>query len=89
MVPFKEKGIIMPQQKVTLDPEISAELARVVGSLGYRSKSAFIRAAIEEKLQADRKRLRQALRNRAYEMCATEGLTPFWGDLEGEDFEER
>ena len=40
----------MPQQKVTLDPETSAELARVVGSLGYRSKSAFIRAAIADNL---------------------------------------
>ncbi len=79
----------MPQQKVTLDPEITAELARVVGSLGYRSKSAFIRAAIEEKLKAERQRLRQALRDRAYEMCAAEPPTPLWGDLEGEDFEER
>lgn len=79
----------MPQQKVTLDPEMSAELARIVGSLGYRSKSAFIRAAIEEKLRAERHRLRQALRDRAYEMCAAEPPVPLWGDLEGEDFEER
>ncbi len=79
----------MPQQKVTLDPKISAELTRVVHSLGYRSKSAFIRTAIEEKLKAERQRLRQALRDRAYEMCAAEPPAPLWGDLEGEDFEER
>ena len=79
----------MPQQKVTLDPELTEELNRVVGSLGYRSKSAFIRTAIEEKLKAERQRLRQALRDRAYEMCAAEPPVPLWGDLEGEDFEER
>ena len=79
----------MPQQKVTLDPELTEELNRVVGSLGYRSKSAFIRTAIEEKLKAERQRLRQALRDRAYEMCAAEPPEPLWGDLEGEDFEER
>jgi Arc/MetJ-type ribon-helix-helix transcriptional regulator len=89
MVPLNQGETAMPQQKVTLDPEITAELTRVVGSLGYRSKSAFIRAAIEEKLQSERQRLRQALRNRAYEMCASEAPTAFWGALEGEDFDQR
>jgi len=79
----------MVQQKVTLNPELIRAMDVLVSGLGYRSRSAFIRTAIEEKLRSEQKRLRETLRQRAYESFAAEPPEPLWGDLEGEDFEER
>ena len=79
----------MAQQKVTVDEETVRAIDLMVSALGYRSRSAFIRTAVEEKLRAERRRLREALRRKAYESYAAEPAVAVWGELEGEGFEER
>ncbi len=79
----------MAQQKVTLGAAEIQALDRIVSGLGYRSRSAFIRDAIHEKIRTERRRLRETLRRKAYESYAREPPAAVWGELEGEDFADR
>jgi len=56
--------------------------------LGYKSKSAYMRAAIREKIRQDRRTLRELKRRRAMKGYG-KLLEPAFESLEAEDFEDR
>ena len=75
-------------QKVQLEPEDLEFIDRVCESSQYRSKSEYMRAAICEKIRADKRKLREAARQKAMEGYS-EGDEDIFASLAGEPFENR
>jgi Arc/MetJ-type ribon-helix-helix transcriptional regulator len=75
-------------QKVQLEPEDLDFIDRVCESSQYGSKSEYMRAAICEKIRADKKRLREATRQKAMR-GHSEGRADIFGSIAGESFEDR
>ena len=76
-------------QKVHLEPEDLEFIDRVCeSSLPYGSKSEYMRAAIQEKIQADKRRLRELKRQKAM-MGYAKGQEDAFESLAGEPFEDR
>jgi Arc/MetJ-type ribon-helix-helix transcriptional regulator len=75
-------------QKVQLDREDLDFIDRVCETLDYGSKSEYMRAAIREKIRADKRKLRELERQRAMEGYA-EGYEDVFECIAGETFEER
>jgi Arc/MetJ-type ribon-helix-helix transcriptional regulator len=78
----------MIQQKVQLDEGELEFIETACALLNYRSKSAYMRAAIQEKIRSDRRRLREARRRQAMEAYCGH-LDDAFASIEAEDFEER
>ena len=75
-------------QKVQLDPEDLEFIDKVCETLGYGSKSEYMRAAIREKIRADKRRLREMRRQKAMESYA-QGYEEAFESIARELFEER
>jgi Arc/MetJ-type ribon-helix-helix transcriptional regulator len=73
-------------QKVQLDPEDLELIDRVCEALGYGSKSEYMRAAIREKIRADKRKLRELERQKAMEGYA-EGYEDVFESTAEEPFE--
>ncbi len=78
----------MVQQKVQLREEDPAFIERACEVLRYRSKSEYMRLAIEAKMRADRRRLRELQRRQATAGYAGD-LEVAFHEIEAEDFDER
>lgn len=78
----------MIPQKVQLDESELEFIESACALLSYKSKSAYMRAAIQEKIRTDRRRLRELQRRKA--MAAYGGhLDDAFASIEAEDFEDR
>ncbi len=75
-------------QKVQLEPEDLEFIDRVCETLEYGSKSEYMRAAIREKIRADKRKLRERERQKAMEGYA-EGHEDVFESIAGEPFEDR
>jgi len=75
-------------QKVQLEPEDLEFIDRVCESFHYGSKSEYMRAAIREKIRADKRKLRQLQRQEAMKDYS-EGHEDIFEPLAGEPFEDR
>jgi len=75
-------------QKVHLDPEDLQFINRVYESLHYGSKNEYMRAAIREKIRADKRRFRELERKRAMKGYA-KGHDYIFQSLAGNPFDDR
>lgn len=78
----------MIPQKVQLRDEDLAFIETACAELRYRSKSEYMRLAIEEKIRHDKRRLRDIKRQKAMAGYA-EGFDVAFQEIEAEDFEVR
>lgn len=78
----------MTPQKVQLKDEDLAFIETACTELRYRSKSEYMRIAIEEKIRHDKRRLRDLKRQKAMAGYAGDFEVAFQ-DIEAEDFEDR
>ena len=78
----------MVPQKVQLDEEDLAFIEAACKILEFRSKSEYMRAAIREKIRADRRRLREHRRQQAM-LAYGDDFEVAFESIEGEDFETR
>lgn len=75
-------------QKVQLDESDLAFIEAAWVALNYKTKSDYLRAAIQEKIRTDRRRLRELRRQQAMEAYGGNFEVVF-EPIEGEDFEDR
>jgi len=75
-------------QKVHLEPEDLEFINRACESLHYGSKSEYMRAAIREKIRADKRKLREVERQKAMK-GHSKGHEDIFESLAGEPFEDR
>ena len=75
-------------QKVQLEPEDLEFIDRVCETLEYGSKSEYMRAAIQEKIRTDKRRLRELERQKAMKAYGDDYEDVF-ESIEGEPFEDR
>lgn len=80
---------MMTQTKVQIDKDDYEFIKKVHTTLHYRSLSEYMRIAIQDKVKADRKRLRGLKRIAAMEMIGKGRHQNLFQPLEGEDFEDR
>lgn len=78
----------MVPQKVQLTETETEFIEGAYEVLNYKSKSAYMRAAIQEKIRSDRRRLREIKRRRAAKGYGNL-LDPAFQSIEAEDFEDR
>ncbi len=78
----------MIQQKVQLNEEVLAFIETACAELSYRSKSEYMRKAIEDKVRADKRRLRELKRQQAMAGYAADFEVAF-ETIEAEEFEDR
>lgn len=78
----------MIPQKVQLEEGDLEFIATACEVFKFKSKSEYMRSAIQEKIQADRRRLRELRRQRAMRDYG-EGFEIAFEEIEGEDFEAR
>lgn len=79
----------MMPQKVQLEEADIRFIEDACKVLNYRSRSQYIRAAIKEKIRADRARLREMRRQEAMKAYGEGPLESCFDSLEAEDFEDR
>ncbi len=75
-------------QKVQLEPEDLEFIDRVCETLEYGSKSEYMRAAIREKIRADKRKLRELERHKAMKGYS-EGHGDVFESIAAEPFEDR
>lgn len=78
----------MTPQKVQLRDEDLSFIETACSELHYRSKSEYMRIAIEEKIRADKRRLRELERQKAMAGYAS-GFEVAFQEIEADDFEDR
>lgn len=78
----------MVPQKVQLDESDLEFIESACSSLDYKSKSEYMRAAIREKIRADRRKLRDLKRREAMSAYGDDFDVAF-ESIEAEDFEDR
>ena len=78
----------MIPQKVQLEEGELEFIETAYALLDYKSKSAYMRAAIQEKIRADRRKLRALRRRQAMEAYGGY-LDDAFASIEAEDFEDR
>lgn len=82
------EGNEMVPQKVQLDEKDLAFIEAAWVALNFKSKSDYLRAAIQEKIRNDRKQLRELRRQQAMEAYGGD-FEVIFEPIEGEDFEDR
>ena len=80
---------MLTQTKIQIDRNDYEFIKKVHKELNYRSLSQYVREAIQTKIKADRKRLREMKRMAAMEMIGRASYDNLFESLEGEDFENR
>ena len=80
---------MMIPTKIQIDKESYEFIKRVHKTLHYRSLSEYIREAVRDKVEKDRKRLRELKRKTAFEMIGKASYENIFESIEGEDFENR
>lgn len=78
----------MVPQKVQLSESDLRFIETAYEALNFKSKSEYMRVAIQERIRADRRRLRE-LRRRQAMLAYDDDFDVAFKGLEGEDFEER
>ncbi len=78
----------MVPQKVQLREEDLRFIETACAAFSFKSKSEYMRVAIQERIRADRRRLRERRRQQAMMAYADPSDIAFEA-LEGEDFEDR
>ena len=79
----------MISSKVQLREEDQELIEEVCSVLDYKSKSEYMRLAIQEKLRVDRRKLREMKRQAAMEGYGQAGPENVFESIEAEDFEDR
>ncbi len=75
--------------KIQLDKKHYDFIKLACKNLHYKSLSDYVRQAIENKMQEDRKRLRAKKRREAMEMIGSEPYENVFESIEADDFESR
>ena len=75
--------------KIQLDKKNYEFIKQVHKKLHYKSLSEYIRAAVNAKVEKDRKRFRELKRKAAMEMIGKASYDNVFESIEGEDFENR
>lgn len=79
----------MVPSKVQLEKEDLEFIEKVCSILKLRSKSEYMRAAIQERIRADKRRLREIKRQKAMEAYGRTEVENLFQSIEAEDFEHR
>jgi len=79
------------QTKFQIDPDDYAFIKTAYKTLNYKSLSEYMREAVHFKVEADRRRVREAKRYNAMEMIgkSSNAYENVFESIEGEDFESR
>lgn len=87
----KSKGeiVMMTQTKIQIDSDDYEFIKKIHKKLNYKSLSEYMREAIQVKIKADQKRLRELKRMEAMEMIGKAPYEDLFESLGGEDFEKR
>jgi hypothetical protein len=80
---------MLTQTKIQIEKGDYDFIKKACKQLQYRSLSEYMREAVQAKVKADRKRLREMKRKAAMEMIGKEKHENLFEPLEGEDFEDR
>jgi len=80
---------MLVQSKIQIEQEDYEFIKNIYKDLCYRSFSEYIRKAINAKVTADRKQLREVKRKRAMEMVGNTSYASLFEPIEGDDFENR
>ncbi len=79
----------MISSKVQLEKEDLELIEEVCSVLGYKSRSEYMRIAIQEKIRADKRKLREMKRQEAMVAYGQAGPEQVFESIEAEDFEDR
>ena len=79
----------MISRKVQLGKEDLDLIEEICSVLPYKSKSEYMRLAIQEKLRTDKRELREMKRQAAMEAYGGAALDHAFESIEAEDFEDR
>lgn len=79
----------MISSKVQLEKEDLELIEEVCSVLSYKSRSENMRIAIQEKIRADKRKLREMKRQEAMVAYGRAGPEQLFESIEGEDFEDR
>ncbi len=79
----------MISSKVQLRKEDLELIEKVCSILNYRSKSEYMRIAIQEKIRVDKRKLREMRRQQAMEAYGRAQPEHVFESIEAEDFEDR
>lgn len=80
---------MLVQSKIQIEQEDYEFIKNIYKDLCYRSFSEYVRKAINTKVTADRKQLRELKRKRATEMVGNTSYASLFESIEGDDFENR
>ena len=80
---------MLVQSKIQIEQEDYEFIKNIYKDLCYRSFSEYVRKAINAKVTADRKQLRELKRKRATEMVGNTSYASLFESIEGDDFENR
>jgi Arc/MetJ-type ribon-helix-helix transcriptional regulator len=80
---------MLTQTKIQIEKDDYDFIKKACKKLQYRSLSEYMREAVQAKVKADRRRLREMKRKAAMEMIAKGKQENLFESLEGEDFEDR
>jgi Arc/MetJ-type ribon-helix-helix transcriptional regulator len=92
MVPlfWSDSGVeTVISRKVQLRKEDLELIEEVCSVLQYKSKSEYMRVAIQEKIRADKRKLREMKRQAAMAAYGQAGPEHVFESIEAEDFEDR
>ena len=81
--------MFMISRKVQLEQDVLDFIDEAVRSLNYKSRSEYMRTAILEKIDSDKRRLRAMRREAAMEAYASASPEHVFESIEAEDFEGR
>jgi len=79
----------MISQKVQIDKGDVAFINQALELLSYGSKSEYIRIAVKEKIRIDRRKLREAMRQKAMQGYCHPDSDNVFEAIEGDDFADR
>ena len=79
----------MISSKVQLEKEDLELIEEVCSVLSYKSRSEYMRIAIQEKIRTDKRKLREMKRQAAMEAYGRAGPEHVFESIEAEDFEDR
>jgi Arc/MetJ-type ribon-helix-helix transcriptional regulator len=80
---------MLVQSKIQIEQEDYEFIKNIYKDLCYRSFSEYIRKAINAKVTADRKQLKELKREKAMEMVGNTSYPSLFESIEGDDFENR
>jgi Arc/MetJ-type ribon-helix-helix transcriptional regulator len=89
MVPLYGEVNMLLQKKVQINKEEWEILEQLVSCLNYKSKSEYIRQAIQEKIRRDKAQFRELKRQAAMKGYGDSDWDNSFEEIEGEDFEDR